>query len=188
METELAAANATIEDASEWVAELVEGCIGERPQNMAAGLDSLGELLKLGRWLHAEAVWRLHEDVRVIAEDRDVASAQLWNRFVHEQNLRREETVEVDRLRREVEFEANGTNPSIDPTATVLEGLAADFHERAHRRAEAGGDSPQCDGDCGNDDCHMTSAVAAWQMAAAAVQRRIAELAVSLSVSPEEKP
>lgn len=59
-------------------------------------------------WLHAEAVWHLHEDVRVIAEDRDVAAAQLWDRFVYEQDLRRVADLEADRLRREVEFEANG--------------------------------------------------------------------------------
>lgn len=60
--------------------------------------------------------------------------------------------------------------------AAVLETLAAHYHDRAAKRAEAGGDSPQCDGDCGNDDCHMTSAVAAWQMAAAVATRTVAEV------------
>lgn len=58
-----------------------------------------------------------------------------------------------------------------------LEGVVSELHERAAQRAQAGGDGdrPQCDGDCGNDDCHMTSSVAAWQMAAAAVQRRLSQ-------------
>lgn len=64
-----------------------------------------------------------------------------------------------------------------------MEELATGFHDRALQRAEADGrgDSPQCDGDCDNDDCHMTSAVAAWQMAAATVQRRISAAHDALS-------
>lgn len=60
--------------------------------------------------------------------------------------------------------------------AAVLETLAAHYYERGARRSEAAGDPPQCDGDCRNDDCHTTSATAAWQMAAATAQRVVAEL------------
>jgi hypothetical protein len=54
----LAAAEAAPEDVAEWVAEMVEGYVGERPVTLPAGLDSVGELLRLGLWLHAEAVWQ----------------------------------------------------------------------------------------------------------------------------------
>lgn len=60
--------------------------------------------------------------------------------------------------------------------AAVLETLAAHYYERAAQRGEASGDGPTCDGDCDNGDCHMTSAVAAWQMAAATAQRVTTEL------------
>lgn len=62
---------------------------------------------------------------------------------------------------------------------TDLEKLEATFHDRAQQRAEAANDggSPQCDGDCGNGDCHTTSAVAAWQMAAAVIRRQITKQA-----------
>lgn len=67
---------------------------------------------------------------------------------------------------------------SAPAVAAVLETLAAHYYDRAEQRAQAGsdGDRPQCDGDCGNDDCHMTSSVAAWQMAAATAQRVVAEV------------
>lgn len=142
-------------------------------------------------WLHAEAVWQrdqLDSEALKWTEVAGEHAAELeserkiveqWERG-HQDNVlpyTASLETEIDRLRREVEFEANGTNPSREDSAD-LEALETYFHDRALRRAESGGsfgDRPQCDGDCGNDDCHMTSAVAAWQMAAAAVRRRINE-------------
>lgn len=43
-------------------------------------------------WLHAEAVWRHRTDVDHLVEERDAATAQVWQRFVHEQDLLRKET------------------------------------------------------------------------------------------------
>jgi hypothetical protein len=63
-----------------------------------------------------------------------------------------------------------------EAVAAVLETLAVHYYERAALRGEASGDGPTCDGECDNDDCHMTSAVAAWQMAAATAQRVTTEL------------
>jgi hypothetical protein len=59
-----------------------------------------------------------------------------------------------------------------DP-AQVLEKLASDLEDRAWERDRDDGEAdagPQCDGECGNADCHRISAVATWQRAAVMVR------------------
>lgn len=61
-----------------------------------------------------------------------------------------------------------------DP-AQVLEKLASDLEDRAWERDRDDGEADagqQCDGECGNADCHRISAVATWQRAAVMVRDR----------------
>lgn len=137
----------------------------DRPDGVfaaALGYQLASEDIDLLLWLHAEAVhlnqWYLKTGelqqrwLDETMQERDDARAAL----ARAEASRRDWAAEADRLQH------------------VLEDLVEAFHERAQRRAEVdGGDSPQCDGDCGNGDCHTTSAVASWQMAAASVRLRL---------------
>ena len=119
-EAEAAADRQTLKVAEEWVADLLDDYGLGRPDSLHGGLDQIGEAFRLADWLHAEQEWTLREyysRMKALAASRQAAGAEVerlrdgWRKSDQFHSRKGfEHLQEIERLRREVEFEANGAD------------------------------------------------------------------------------